>query len=114
MFAALADGVRTAAAAGMRGGRRHLHRPRTSPRSGGRGTRGRRRLRRVLADAPLAELERRIVGRSGDASDATLAVLHAVASADPAREAGIRSTPATFDAALALVRTILHHHIKPC
>jgi hypothetical protein len=34
-------------------------------------------------EAPLDELERRIIARSGDASDATIAVLHAVARNSP-------------------------------
>ena len=33
--------------------------------------------------APLAQLEDRVAARTGDASDATVAVLHAAASNDP-------------------------------
>lgn len=49
-------------------------------------------------DAPMAELERRIAARSNDASDATIAVLHAAARAAPAGielDAGWRRIDAT-------------------
>jgi aminoglycoside phosphotransferase family enzyme/predicted kinase len=65
-------------------------------------------------EAPLPELERRIVGRSGDASDATLAVLHAVAKGDPGAGSWQPVDSRNVDAALALVRTTLRCHIKPC
>ena len=84
VFAALADGVGIAAAGGHcvvadatfidPAHRRAVEEPRARPVSRSLG---------FWLEAPLAELERRIVARSGDASDATLAVLHAVASGDP-------------------------------
>jgi aminoglycoside phosphotransferase family enzyme/predicted kinase len=37
----------------------------------------------IWLEAPAAELERRVAARSGDASDATVSVLHRLAAADP-------------------------------
>ena len=37
----------------------------------------------IWLEAPLGELERRVAGRSGDASDATTSVLHRLAALDP-------------------------------
>ncbi len=65
-------------------------------------------------EAPLPELERRIVARSGDASDATLTVLHAVASGTPGAGSWHPVDSRNVDAALALVRTTLQCHIVPC
>jgi uncharacterized protein len=84
VFAALADGVRIAAAGG------HCvvadatfidpaHRcaVEDAARAAGVAFTG------LWLEAPLAELERRIIARSGDASDATIAVLHVVSRNDP-------------------------------
>jgi predicted kinase len=65
-------------------------------------------------DAPLAELERRIIARSGDASDATIAVLHAAARGAPGAGNWHPVDSRNVDAALALVRTTLQRHIVPC
>ncbi len=65
-------------------------------------------------EAPLEELEHRIVGRSGDASDATLPVLHAIARANPSAGSWHPVDSRDVDAALALARTILQCHIVPC
>jgi uncharacterized protein len=64
--------------------------------------------------ASLPELERRIVARSGDASDATVSVLHAAASAAPGAGAWHPVESRNVDAALALVRTTVQRHIVPC
>jgi hypothetical protein len=65
-------------------------------------------------EAPLAELERRIAARSGDASDATVVVLHAAASAAPGAGTWHPVESRNVDAALALVRTTVQRHIVPC
>lgn len=66
-------------------------------------------------EVPLPELERRIIARSGDASDATLAVLYAiVASGMPGAGSWHPVDSRNADAALALVRTILQRHIVMC
>jgi hypothetical protein len=64
-------------------------------------------------EAPLPELERRIVARSGDASDATPAVLHAIASSGPGAGSWHPVDARNVEAALALVRTILQRHTLP-
>jgi aminoglycoside phosphotransferase family enzyme/predicted kinase len=57
--------------------------------------------------APLPELERRVAARSGDASDATVAVLHAVARANPGamgwHELDARAAPELLEAARRIV-----------
>ncbi len=115
VFATLADGIRTAAAAGHSVvadatfiDPAHRRAVEDAARAAGVGFAG------FWLDTPLAELERRIVARSGDASDATLAVLHAVASAAPGPGSWHPVDSRNVDAALALVRTILQHPIKPC
>ena len=53
VFATIADGARIVAARrALRGGRRHLHRPRPPAHGGGSRARGRRPLRRILAGRP--------------------------------------------------------------
>jgi aminoglycoside phosphotransferase family enzyme/predicted kinase len=64
-------------------------------------------------EAPLPELERRIVARSGDASDATPAVLHAIASDAPGAGSWHPVDARNVEAALAPVRTILQRHTLP-
>jgi hypothetical protein len=64
-------------------------------------------------EAPLPELERRIIARSGDASDATLAVLHAVAAGQPSGGAWHPVDSRNVDSALPLVRSLLERHIVP-
>ena len=51
----------------------------------------------IWLEAPLAELERRVAGRTGDASDATAAVLHRLAALDPG-PIGWHRIPADADA----------------
>lgn len=115
VFATLADGVRIAAAGGhcvvadatfIDPAHRRL--VEEAARSAGVGFAG------FWLEAPLAELERRIVARSGDASDATLAVLHTVVSSDPGAGNWHPVESRNVDAALALVRTTVRCHIKPC
>jgi uncharacterized protein len=64
--------------------------------------------------APYDELERRILGRTGDASDATVNVLRAAAREDPGGGAWqvIHSQGAADD--LALAQAMLHAHIVTC
>lgn len=64
--------------------------------------------------AAYDELERRILGRTGDASDATLAVLRAAVRNDPGAGTwqAIRSQGGDND--LTLARTLLHAHIAMC
>ena len=64
-------------------------------------------------DAPLAELERRVVTRSGDASDATVAVLRAAVGASPG--AGDWHALASRRPAddLAMARQVLRGSAKP-
>ena len=115
VFAALADAVRTAAA----GGHcviadatfidpAHRRAVEDAARAAGAAFAG------FWLQAPLPELERRIAGRSGDASDATVTVLHAAASADPGAGNWHPVESRNVDSALTLVRTILQRHIKPC
>lgn len=63
---------------------------------------------------PMAELERRVIARTGDASDATLAVLRQAAQHDPG--AGTWQAIDATDAgtALHLARKALHPHILAC
>lgn len=65
-------------------------------------------------EAPLPELERRIVARSGDASDATLAVLRAIAASGPGAGTWQPVDSRNVEAALALVRESMRCHIVPC
>ena len=64
--------------------------------------------------APAAELERRVVARTGDASDATLSVLRNAAAHDPGAGSWqpIEASDATTARDLALAS--LHAHIVPC
>ena len=69
--------------------------------------------------APLAELEARITARQGDASDATLAVLHATASAHPEAGGWTPVDAATPAKAEAGARAAIHQHVmrngpQPC
>jgi aminoglycoside phosphotransferase family enzyme/predicted kinase len=70
--------------------------------------------------APLAELERRIVARRDDASDATLAVLRRYADADPGPLDWMRIDASSADAALSrIVETVQsrfgsHIRREPC
>ncbi len=59
----------------------------------------------IWLEAPLAELARRVRGRSGDASDATEAVLHRLAAMDPGT-IGWHRVPAD-DGAVAACRALL-------
>ncbi len=64
--------------------------------------------------APYDELERRILGRTGDASDASVTVLRAAAREDPGGGTWhvIPSRGAAND--LALAQAVLHAHIVTC
>jgi len=64
--------------------------------------------------AAYDELERRILGRTGDASDATLAVLRAAARSDPGAGTwhAIRSQAGADD--LTLAEAVLQAHIATC
>ena len=64
--------------------------------------------------AAYDELERRILGRTGDASDATLAVLRAAVRSDPGAGTWhvIRSGAGADD--LSLAQAVLHAHIAMC
>ncbi|HVC61496.1 MAG TPA: AAA family ATPase [Acetobacteraceae bacterium] len=115
VFAAIAEGVRVAAA----GGHcvvadatfidpAHRRAVEDAARRAGVGFAG------FWLEAPLPELERRIVARSGDASDATLAVLHAVASAGTGAGSWRPVDSRNVEAALALARATLRCHIVPC
>jgi uncharacterized protein len=114
VFAAIADGARIAA-----GGHcvvadatfidpAHRRAIEDAARSTGAGFAG------FWLEAPLPELERRILARRGDASDATVTVLHATASGAPGAGTWHPVDSRNVDAALALVRTILRRHIKLC
>ena len=115
VFAALADGVRAAAAGG------HCvvadatfidpaHRlaVEQAAHAAGAGFAG------FWLEAPLSELEHRITARHGDASDATVAVLHAAAGAGAGAGNWQPVDSRNVDAALALVRTTVQRHIVPC
>jgi len=65
-------------------------------------------------EAPLPELERRIIARSGDASDATLAVLRVVARGGPGAGSWRPVDAGNVETALDLARTILKCHIVMC
>jgi uncharacterized protein len=108
VFAAIADGVRTGAAGGHAViadatfiDPAHRRAVEDAARATGAPFAG------FWLEAPLPELERRIVTRSGDVSDATVAVLRAAAR--DALDAGTWHPvdSRNVDAALALVRTIL-------
>jgi uncharacterized protein len=64
-------------------------------------------------EAPLPELERRIIARHGDASDATVAVLHAAASGNPDAGSWQPLDSCNMSVTEALVRTSLRRHIVP-
>ncbi len=69
--------------------------------------------------APLAELEARIASRQGDASDATLTVLHATARCDPQPGHWIAVDASTPGKAVAAARIAIHQHLmrngpQPC
>jgi aminoglycoside phosphotransferase family enzyme/predicted kinase len=115
VFAALADGVRVAAAGGHSVvadatfiDPAHRLAVEKAAHAAGVGFAG------FWLEAPLPELERRITARQGDASDATVAVLHAAASAAPGAGNWQPVDSRNVDAALALVRTIVQRHIVLC
>ncbi len=115
VFAVLADGVQTAAAGGhcvvadaTFVDPAHRHAVEDAARMAGVAFAG------FWLESPLPELERRIVARSGDASDATLTVLQAIASGGPGAGSWHPVDSRNVDAALALVRTTLQCDIKLC
>ena len=59
----------------------------------------------IWLEAPMAELERRVASRTGDASDATVAVLHRLAAAETG-PIGWHRVPAD-EAALARCQALL-------
>lgn len=61
--------------------------------------------------APLAELERRVRGRIGDASDADLAVLRGAAAHDPGAGAWLAVDATDGAAALSAARAALQRHV---
>jgi uncharacterized protein len=69
----------------------------------------------IWLTAPIAALEQRIAGRTDDASDATITVLHAAARDDPGpgdwRAVDAVDGPAARDAVMALVKTTASSHI---
>jgi hypothetical protein len=65
-------------------------------------------------EAPLAELERRVVARSGDASDATLPVLRAAAAGHPGAGEWTGIDAADAATALVLARKAVHAHNVTC
>jgi hypothetical protein len=112
VFAAIADGARVAAAGGhcvvadaTYIDPAHRHAVEEAARAAGV------RFAGFWLEAPLSELERRITARSGGASDATVAVLHAIANGAPDAGNWHPVDSRNVDAALALVRTILQRHI---
>ena len=64
-------------------------------------------------EAPMAELERRIIARSGDASDATIAVLHAVARNDPGAGCWHAFEPCEPADLIRLARQIVSAPLEP-
>ncbi|HET8995512.1 MAG TPA: AAA family ATPase [Acetobacteraceae bacterium] len=64
--------------------------------------------------APMAELERRVIARTGDASDATLAVLRQAAQHDPGAGDWLPLDAANASTALDLARGALHPHSGSC
>ena len=64
--------------------------------------------------APMAELERRVIARTGDVSDATLAVLRQAAQHDAGPGSWQPIDAGDAAAALDLARTTLHAHIVSC
>jgi aminoglycoside phosphotransferase family enzyme/predicted kinase len=64
--------------------------------------------------APFDELERRVVGRSGDASDATVAVLRDAARRDPGAGTWHVIDAPDSGTALTLAQSVLHDHIVTC
>jgi uncharacterized protein len=70
----------------------------------------------IWLTASLAELERRVSARSGDASDATVAVLHSAAANDPGPPACWHAVDASNAAqaeseVLALAKALWQSHI---
>ena len=83
VFAALAATARSRRSRTRRDRGRDIHR-RAPPRHGGRGCAdGRVRFLGLWLEAPLATLEARVAARRDDASDATIAVLHASSRSNP-------------------------------
>ncbi len=64
--------------------------------------------------APIQDLERRVIARSGDASDATLAVLRQAAQHDVGAGNWHPIDAASADKALAVAQTALRAHIVAC
>ncbi|HEY1932752.1 MAG TPA: AAA family ATPase [Acetobacteraceae bacterium] len=64
--------------------------------------------------APFDELERRVAGRRGDASDATLAVLRDAARHDPGAGTWHVIDAPDSGTALTLAQSVLHDHIVTC
>jgi predicted kinase len=64
--------------------------------------------------APLPVLEARIAGRSGDASDATVAVLHAAAADHPGAGTWIQIDASKAESAWHLATTALKPHLVGC